>query len=241
MFKKIVNNVTADDIVDISMCDVNNDDMKKHSYHHGDLKAAAVKVGLTIVEQTGEQGLSIRSVAREIGVDARAIYRHFASKEDVLLEIATTGFEMLTVKMTQELTKTASNGEQSTAVRRFVHLGEQYVIFGVEHPRLFELMFRLTGQQQIENALRERKEPFEFFRECWVDVLKSDHLPTTNADQFLFSLWSAVHGVTSLTILGHGTDKKGSKRAVQLAARNVCNTIIVGCLELARQEANHQK
>ena len=53
-------------------------------YHHGDLRAALVKAGAELVARRGDDALSLRAVARKVGVSHAAPAYHFASKEEVL-------------------------------------------------------------------------------------------------------------------------------------------------------------
>jgi len=43
----------------------------------------------------GARGLSLREVARSVGVSHPAVYRHFAGKESLLAAIAEQGFSLL--------------------------------------------------------------------------------------------------------------------------------------------------
>ncbi|MFT3975751.1 MAG: helix-turn-helix domain-containing protein, partial [Sphingomonas bacterium] len=50
------------------------------AYHHGDLRAALVAEGLLLIEEQGADDLSLRELARRVGVSATAVYRHFPDK-----------------------------------------------------------------------------------------------------------------------------------------------------------------
>ena len=45
------------------------------SYHHGDLRAALVRAGLALLATRPADDLSLREVARSVGVSANAVYR----------------------------------------------------------------------------------------------------------------------------------------------------------------------
>src|SRR3989344_594769 len=62
------------------------------AYHHGDLRNALIDAGLTALEAQDASELSLRALARELGVSANAVYRHFADKEALLSALAAEGF-----------------------------------------------------------------------------------------------------------------------------------------------------
>src|SRR3989344_5606520 len=61
------------------------------AYHHGDLRNALIDAGLTALEAQDASELSLRALARELGVSANAVYRHFADKEALLSALAAEG------------------------------------------------------------------------------------------------------------------------------------------------------
>ena len=62
------------------------------AYHHGNLREAILEAGLAHLEKSADEALSLRELARQTGVAANAVYRHFASKEQLLAALAAEGF-----------------------------------------------------------------------------------------------------------------------------------------------------
>ena len=60
---------------------------KGRRYHHGNLRAALVEAARAIVEEQGTRALTLREVARRVGVTHAAPYRHFKDKA-ALLELS---------------------------------------------------------------------------------------------------------------------------------------------------------
>jgi AcrR family transcriptional regulator len=104
----------------------------KSTYHHGDLSHELVSRGLEALEEKGPDGLSLRELARAAGVSPNAPYRHFPSKEDLLLELIRHGFEDLASALQEEC-----NGGPDELER----MGDAYTRFALERPHLFRLMF----------------------------------------------------------------------------------------------------
>ncbi|QKV76701.1 TetR/AcrR family transcriptional regulator [Amycolatopsis sp. Hca4] len=57
-------------------------------YHHGDLRGELVRVSLDLIAEQGFAGFSVAEVARRAKVSPGAPYRHFASRESLLAEVA---------------------------------------------------------------------------------------------------------------------------------------------------------
>jgi AcrR family transcriptional regulator len=69
--------------------------MEKRSYHHGDLRQALIEAGLTLLDVRAADALSLREVARAVGVSATAVYRHFPDKGALLDALAAEGLRKL--------------------------------------------------------------------------------------------------------------------------------------------------
>lgn len=130
------------------------------SYHHGDLRAALLEAGLRALEHGGEAEISLRALAREIGVSPAAVYRHFPDKKALLGALGGEGFRLL--GEAQSAAQRAAPGRSAG----FAATGRAYVRFALAHPALFRLAFfhggigddqafgeNLASQLLNENAL----------------------------------------------------------------------------------------
>ncbi len=105
------------------------------SYHHGDLRDALIRAARKILEKDGLAELSLRQVARAVGVSPAAPYHHFADKHALLTAVATLGFAALRSEMLMRMAK------ETDPVARLDASGVGYVVFAVDNPALFRLMF----------------------------------------------------------------------------------------------------
>ena len=64
-------------------------------YHHGDLRAAVIAAGLERLAEGDGAELGLRALARDVGVSATALYRHFPDKEALLDALADEGLRRL--------------------------------------------------------------------------------------------------------------------------------------------------
>ena len=101
-------------------------------YHHGDLRRALLDAALADVAKRGPSQLSLRGLARAVGVSHAAPRHHFGDKRGLLTAIAVEGFELLAAELESALQATGS----------FLEVGVAYVRFAVGHRAHFDVMFR---------------------------------------------------------------------------------------------------
>jgi AcrR family transcriptional regulator len=105
-------------------------------YHHGDLKAAVLAAAEDLLERDGLHALTLRAVAREVGVSHTAPKNHFGDLMGLLSELAAVGY----VRYSAALAK-AVNSATDDSRDRMKAMGLAYVAFARSHPALFFLMF----------------------------------------------------------------------------------------------------
>lgn len=108
---------------------------EKSGYHHGDLRAALIQAGLDLLADRDVEGLSLREVARAVGVSAPSVYRHFPDKQALMTALALEGLAKLSAAQHDAVAQTQ---ERTDA---FAAAGRAYVRFALAHPALFRLIF----------------------------------------------------------------------------------------------------
>lgn len=164
-------------------------------YHHGDLRAALLEAGMRLLEQRHSQDLALREVAREAGVSATAVYRHFPDKQALMTAIAAQGFVMMGAM--QEKAAHTKPGPAS-----FGAIGAAYVRFALKHPAVFRLMFSCAPPQDLF-ALppEETSGPLRMLRENVAGLLPPGHPPEARKAAAI-QAWSLVHGLAVLMLDG---------------------------------------
>lgn len=109
--------------------------MKARPYHHGDLRAALLARATQTLRDKGSGDLSLRELAREVGVSPAAPSRHFATKRALLDALALDGFERLREVLVATLDEAGESfAEQIAALTR------TYLEFAADNPALLDLM-----------------------------------------------------------------------------------------------------
>ncbi|GLY03837.1 MULTISPECIES: TetR/AcrR family transcriptional regulator [Actinoplanes] len=104
------------------------------AYHHGDLRAALLAAAEDALRTRGPGELSLRELAREVGVSPAAPSRHFRTKQALLDALAMEGYDRLTAVLGPALTGGSFADRLNALIR-------SYVTFVTENVALHELMF----------------------------------------------------------------------------------------------------
>ena len=174
-------------------------------YHHGNLHDALIRVALDALEDQGPATLSLRGLARTVGVSATAVYRHFGSKDELLAAIATEGFAGLSAEMNALLRREPD----ADALRRLEILGEGYVRYAVAHPAHYRLMFgkRMLERDAYPALNKAAAHSYGMLEAAVADAVESGALPTMPVPMLSTLAWSLVHGLSSLNNDGLLNDK----------------------------------
>jgi AcrR family transcriptional regulator len=173
---------------------------KRTRYHHGDVARELINASLAILSKVGAEGLSLREAARRIGVNHRAVYRHYEDKRALLAAIAEGGYRELGSDMRAAIVAVREAGADRRAT--FLAIAEAYLRFAQREPARFQVMFgpRLNIDERfpsLEESIRVA-----------VDVLRTElrsigpQAPSRIRRDLGITLWSSIHGMTSLVLGG---------------------------------------
>lgn len=104
-------------------------------YHHGDLRAALLATAERTLRDKGVGSLSLRELAREVGVSHAAPGRHFKDKQALLNALALAGYERLARAL-------GSADDPALPLEpRLTALARAYLRFAIDNAELLELMY----------------------------------------------------------------------------------------------------
>jgi AcrR family transcriptional regulator len=180
----------------VSTFDLGQADKTGTSYHHGNLREALVAKGLELLGTGQSAEFSLRELSRLLGVSANALYRHFASKEDLLSAMAAEGYRRLATA------QAVAMQTRSSASDNFVESGRAYVNFARQHPALFRLMFSRFSVTNRNQEMQDASQlAFQGLRYGLAAALERDVDDPELATAAIHA-WSLVHGMSQLIIDG---------------------------------------
>jgi len=174
----------------------NSVNIGKKPYHHGDLRAALITEGLTMLgESAGADSLSLRELARRVGVSAPSVYRHFPDKESLMTALAEDGLKRLGAGQ-HEAAAAAGGGKEG-----FAATGRAYVRFALANPALYRLIFTSPLIAAYRVQREERPEAMNFLLANVAAQMGSDP-ESRETRTAAVEAWALVHGLAMLMLDG---------------------------------------
>jgi AcrR family transcriptional regulator len=164
---------------------------RARAYHHGDLRRALITQAIDVIEHDGLAALSLRDLARQLGVSHAAPVHHFGDKAGLLTAIAAQGFLMLADDLRRTYAQTAS----------FLEVGVAYVRFAVRHRAYFEVMYRpeLLHADDADLAAARQQAGAVLYG----PLADRPDVAPVEAHQAGLAAWSLVHGLATLLLTGN--------------------------------------
>lgn len=176
----------------------NSVNIKKASaaYHHGDLRSALVAAGLELLKERAVDDLSLREVARRVGVSATAVYRHFPDKQALLFAMCEQGAMQLTAAQAD------ARQEVKRGQKGFEAAGRAYVYFALANPGLYRLMMSTKASVDHYDANGNAMgDAMNLLKDCVAEIIPPTASPLEHKVMALHA-WSLVHGISMLMLDG---------------------------------------
>jgi AcrR family transcriptional regulator len=188
--------IQRQNVYDVNMSDVSQEQAgedRARSYHHGNLKASLIEAGLAALAHTEADELSLRQLAKDVGVSANAAYRHFEDKDALLSAMAAEGFRRFTAA------QQAAVAAVPHAEDRLKASGRAYVAFAQAHPALYRLMFqRLSCAATHPDLAMSAIDGMTVLLEATSSLLQAP-AHDERVRVAAAASWSLVHGLSALS------------------------------------------
>jgi len=164
-------------------------------YHHGDLRSALLDAAEQSLRQGGAADISLRGLARELGVSHAAPRRHFADKQELLDAVAELGWS----RVDEEMRAADETVDGQDLQAHLIARGIRYVRFAIDNPALIELMFA------YKTSGRRPPPPPNAVGPSSIDLLvvarRRGELAVSSG-QLARAVWAQLQGIAALAIGG---------------------------------------
>lgn len=134
---------------------------------------------------------SLRAVARECGVSATAVYRHFSSQSDLIRSVLLARFADF------ESTILGADDPSAASEDRVRMIAHAYLAWGVENPGIYGLLFESADRIGDDYVIGDASGVLMGrFAQMMTTSLPTSASPGDGAERF----WTYLHGLVSLRI-----------------------------------------
>jgi AcrR family transcriptional regulator len=165
----------------------------QNTYHHGDLRSALIKAALREAERGGAEAISIKALAKELGVSQPAPYRHFSDREALLAAVTAEAFRQFTAMLREAMAKPSKQSKLSRLARATLD-------FGLQRNGVYHLMFA----SRTVSCAAKGGELHNAVSETFALVLEALEAPAVGylRERHALKIWAALHGVVMLAEQG---------------------------------------
>lgn len=171
--------------------------MCARSYHHGNLRSALLARAEETVRERGVPALSLRELAREIGVSHGAPRRHFSDRQALLDALAEEGF----IRLGQDL-DTAVRDAEPECTAQLQAMARAYVRFATRHAALLELMYAGKHREGAESVHAAAERAFAVSLEVISTAQESGELVPGDPEYLAQLALATLHGLTAMANSG---------------------------------------
>ncbi len=150
-------------------------------------RSQIIQAALAIIRENGMAALSARTLGAKLGSSARPIFTVFQSMEEVQAEARNSARSLYAEYIRKGL-------EQELA---FKGVGMQYILFALQEPKLFQLLF-MSEQTQTPAVANVLPVLDDNYKDILLSVQNGYHLPEDKAEQLYQHLWIYTHGIAVL-------------------------------------------
>ena len=163
--------------------------MSEWPYHHGDLRVALLDAAAGVIEESGPAAVTLRDLARRVGVSHAAPAHHFGDRAGLMTALATEGF-----------TRLAAAVEEVGPLSDLRQAGIAYVAFAIGDRARFEVMFRPELLHRDDSDLQAAQARAMAALRVAVDGWSAER--GDDPETAGVAAWSLVHGFATLWLQG---------------------------------------
>lgn len=148
----------------------------------------------------GYDNITMRRIAKDVGVSPGAIYLYFTNKDEIMQSLCDEGFRQLLVEQQAALAAPIPD-----PLRRLAEMGRRYVRFGVEKRDYYEIMFLMPAPESAHTDSSGRtpsygEQSLNALNDLIGECLRAGYFPGFDQTTVSCAIWSMVHGLVSLMI-----------------------------------------
>lgn len=198
-------------------------DLTDDSVHREAILAAALDLG----QRLGAPGVTMRGVAKSLGVSPTALYQHFASKTEILRSLRMRGL----AELNEILRPAFALDDPRERIREQALL---YLKFAQDKPWLYCLLLVDDADDWISLSASEQGSVMEsgalIKQAIHEGIERGIFRPELDADGVSMTTWAALHGLALLILRGRISEEHPlfPVENLEASARNLVDSVVEG-------------
>lgn len=171
--------------------------------------------------ERGVAAVSMRELAKALGVSPMTAYRYFQDKSEILAAVRARAFNRFA-----DALEAADSAAAPTAIGRAAAVGNAYLDFAARDPDAYRLMFDLSQPDEglypdlVEASVRARR-PLE---RMVGDLIDAGVIRSGDPAALTYAFWAAAHGLVVLNLAG----KLGAPQTFDTVRETLFSALILG-------------
>jgi AcrR family transcriptional regulator len=162
----------------------------------GRLREEIIAAAAQLIEEDGQDAVSLRAIARSAGITAPSIYTHFEDLDEVLEAVVANTFDALAAFLGRGV---QAHTDPVARLRGACHA---YVAFGQQHPEQYAILFarKVELSPEIDKTVDSMlgAEAFAFVLDSIRECVAAGKSRSTQPMEDATALWVALHGYVGL-------------------------------------------
>lgn len=166
-------------------------------------KEQLISAASRLLDGGGQEAVTLRAVAEQVGVSHNAPYRHFPSRSALLAAVAERDFDSLRRTFDD---KSSDNDDAEVALRG---AATALIAYATKHKARYRLLF--SDPQLLPEASLKKAAfgSFLAFSQIVARCQRNAALPTVDTISLTGLIYATLHGAIDLEIGGRASDTKG--------------------------------
>lgn len=160
------------------------------------LRDSLIDAAYAVVDANGQESLSIRALARALGVSSAAPFRHFPDRDALLSAVAERAGADLDLRVDE------AAADCSDALTQFRAMTVAYVRFAAEHAHLFDLIHSRSGVSGRLLGLRHDERRLKLIA-LIVEGQNAGLIPQSDPELIVLTSEALTHGLARMIVDQH--------------------------------------
>ena len=193
----------------------------KKKYHHGNLRKELIEKGIEMINEVGEEKVSLRKLAKICGVSNAAPYTYFNKKSDLLEAMRTYIWELLAI----ELEKARKKYENSDKL--LVKLGKTYVLFFCKNSQYYNFIILRNNKKTdllLELSKNENTDQraFNILKSEATKILQKANFSAEAIQDKVIAMWALVQGLSTIMIMYDINYSENWEKKIEKIIESIC-------------------